>query len=434
MGEIERMAIRLGVLGADDSIAVIQQVAREFSEIEIVPIVYWEEEEVLDKARPFLTKVDMWLCSGQVPYTIMVQRLDLDHPIFYTRHSGEGLYKVLLYWVHERGMKISDMSFDTLSPDTMQQLLQGVGIQTPFHLKHYSGEIHSKELVQFHRSLWESGITKVAVTCLRSAQLQLAKLGIPSTHITPTVSEVRQVLDSVVQTYELLQSRDAQLVVQMLQQVGNSKNQKTPVDELDTAIHRYARYLHGTKQQVSSNCWTVFATRGAVENVTENFAKKPCLGSIANVDDGEVVGGIGIGKTVREAEDRARFALSQAKICGLGSWACAFDDNSVIAPLGETDRTLSYTYVREDLQRLSSDVALSALTLTKISSILEKRNSTTITAYELAGFLHVLPRSARRILLKLEEYGLATVIGEETPYQRGRPRKIYDIHLDKDSP
>ena len=40
--------IRLGVLGADDSLSVIQNVAKEFGELELIPVVYWEEDEFRD--------------------------------------------------------------------------------------------------------------------------------------------------------------------------------------------------------------------------------------------------------------------------------------------------------------------------------------------------------------------------------------------------
>ena len=99
------------------------------------------------------------------------------------------------------------MSFDTLSPETLQKFLMDVGIESTFYVKHYTGSIRSEELVQYHKSLWERGLIKVVVTRLRSARLQLKQSGIPCTHITPTHSEVRQVLESIIQTQALLLSR-----------------------------------------------------------------------------------------------------------------------------------------------------------------------------------------------------------------------------------
>ena len=418
--------IRLGLLGADDSLSVIEQVAREFGEFTVIPVVYWEESEIADRIKPYLSEVDAWLCSGQVPFSIS-KELQVDRPIFYTRHSSEGLYKVLLYLSHEQGLHISDLSFDTLSPDTMNGLLSEIGVDAKLHLKHYTGVIHSEELVRFHQALWEQGQTKAVVTCLRSAQLKLQQLGIPAMHITPTRSEVRQVLETMAKTLNLLASRDAQVAVQLIHRSQTGSDVTEHV--LDAAIHRYARHLHGTTQQVHTNRWAVYTTRGVIDEITSRFTQRPPFAKVTALADDAVCGGMGVGATVREALDRARLALEQAQIYGPGNWASALETNTILAPLGEQNDLLPLDYGREDLQQLSGEVPLSALTLSKIASVLTKRKSTRITVNELAEYFNILPRSARRILLRLEEHGLATIVGEETAYQRGRPRKIYDICL-----
>lgn len=404
--------IQLGVLGADDSLAIIQEVAKTYEELELIPIVYWEEDEIPDRIAPYLSRAQMWLFSGQVPYSIARQQLQVDRPMFYTRHSGEGLYKALLYWVHERGLKVSDISFDTLSPDVVAAFLADVGISSTVHLKHYNGVIRSEELVNYHKSLWEEGVTRASITCLRSAHLQLEKLGLPTMHLTPTHSEVRQVLENIIQTHELLQSRDAQVVVQL---IGMNPDQiATLATDCDATVQRYARYVHGSTQKVSASQWMVYATRGAIEEITHNFSRRPTLPFLADIE-AQITVGIGIGTTVLAAEERAHFALNEASTLGLGQWVCVLENNQVISPLSSGEETLSYPLSHGDYEDLSHAISLSALTLTKLASVLDKRGSTRLTAHELAKHLHILPRSARRILLTLEAHGLATVVGEETP-------------------
>lgn len=224
----------------------------------------------------------MWLWTDSIRHPV-------HRPAFYTRHSGEGLFTALLYWGHERGVRISEMSFDTLSPDTLQQSLVDVGIESTFNVKHYTGSICSEELVQ-HKSLWERDLSKVAVTCLRSARLKLEQLGIPSTHITPTPSEVRQV-ESIVQTQALLLSRDAQVAVQVIQRTDSDEPRMSEAG-FDSAIHRYSRYLHGTTQKVSVNQWMIYATRGDIEELTNTFQRKPQLHAIADLEYHLITAGI----------------------------------------------------------------------------------------------------------------------------------------------
>jgi len=64
-----------------------------------------------------------------------------------------------------------------------------------------------------------------------------------------------------------------------------------------------------------------------------------------------------------------------------------------------------------------------------LKSIIKKRLKEEISASELAQYMQITPRSARRILNELEVNGLALVVAEESPRATGRPRKIYKLLL-----
>jgi len=106
----------------------------------------------------------------------------------------------------------------------------------------------------------------------------------------------------------------------------------------------------------------------------------------------------------------------------------AFDDGTIAGPLGKGER-IRYSLGDEELRQLASRTSLSAATLGKLQAVLRKRGKNEIEAHELAVYMGILPRSARRILKELEAAGLAEAIGETSPYPRGRPRKVYRIFL-----
>lgn len=54
----------------------------------------------------------------------------------------------------------------------------------------------------------------------------------------------------------------------------------------------------------------------------------------------------------------------------------------------------------------------------KLSSIIHKHGTEQFSANELAQYLHMTPRSARRILNELEMTGLAKVVVEECPVKQ----------------
>ena len=138
----------------------------------------------------------------------------------------------------------------------------------------------------------------------------------------------------------------------------------------------------------------------------------------------------GIGHSAYEAEFNAARALLTAKERGRGSWMVFFDDRTILGPLGMPEQ-ITYEYAAEHLQEISQRTSVSVATLGRLASVWGKNRRSGLSAQELAVQLHILPRSARRLLVELERTGLAEVIGEESPGPRGRPRKKYKILLDK---
>jgi hypothetical protein len=432
------LKIRLGVLGADDSLEILQSVIDRYPEFESLPIVYWKEEEIIDLIKPYVDQVDMWLFSGQVPYTIAKEWGGISKPIFYVQHTGSSLYKTLLYIMYERKTSVSEISFDTLHPSELARILAEAGISDqPSFVKHYEGEIHAEVLAQYHYELWKEGKTKAAVTFLRTAYLELERLGVPVFRVLPAQATVTSLLNFALRTHEMLHFRDTQIAVQMIEvdSFAGLAKETFSTDEIfkmemkvTEKLLLFAKGLQGSLKSAGPGRYVIFTTRGLLNKVTGNFTTIPTIDGLSDQDIEAVTSGIGIGQTVYEAEIHAGKALLTAKEHGQGAWMVFFDDKTVSGPLGK-EKQITYTYASKELQALSEQTSLSVATLSKIQSILMNIGKKEINAHELAHYMQILPRSARRILLELEEKGIATVVGEENPHPRGRPRKIYRIDL-----
>lgn len=430
------LKIRLGLLGADDSLEILQSIIDRYPEFESLPIVYWKEEEILELIKPCVDKVDMWLFSGQVPYTIAKEWGGISQPMFYVPHTGSSLYKTLLHIVYEHKIGVSDISFDTLHPSELDRIFVEAGISDkPSFVKHYEGEIYADVLAQYHYELWKEGKTKAAVTFLRTAHLELERLGVPVFRVLPAQASVEAILNFVLRTHEMLHFRDTQIAVQMIEVnsfVGTAMKtfSTDEIHKMEMKVTEklliYAKKLQGSLKSAGPGRYVIFTTRGQLNKATRNFTTIPTVENLIDQDIEAVTCGIGIGLTVYEAEINAGKSLLTAKEHGQGSWMVFFDDKTVSGPLGK-EKQITYTYVSKKLQALSEQTSLSVSTLSKIQSILRNIGTNEINAHELAQHMQILPRSARRILLELEENGMATVIGEENPHPRGRPRKIYRI-------
>ncbi|CAM5795611.1 MULTISPECIES: ArsR family transcriptional regulator [Brevibacillus] len=432
------MKLRLGIMGADDSLDIIRSVVNDYAEIECLPIVYWTEEEIFDLLEPHVGQADMWLFSGQVPYSMVKEWGRIKTPMAYVPHIGASLYRTLLHISHEKSITVSELSFDTFSSDEFSRLLEEAGLSTSrIWLKSYAGAIHASELADYHETLWREGKTKAAVTCLRTAQMELERRGVPVYRVLPTRAGVEAVLSMLLRTYEMLQFKDTQIAVQMME-IDSFKGLTSgtfSTDELynleiksTEKLLRYAKQLQGSLKIAGPGRYVIFTTRGILRDFTRDFVAAPRLEELSGIQDEMVTCGIGIGKTAYEAEIHAGTALLHAKESGPGSWMVFFDDKRIAGPLGKSEQ-ITFSGASGQIQEISRQTSLSVQTLSKLQSILKKRGSAEINAHELAMHMQIMPRSARRILIELETKGIATVVGEESPHPRGRPRKVYRIEL-----
>ena len=116
-------------------------------------------------------------------------------------------------------------------------------------------------------------------------------------------------------------------------------------------------------------------------------------------------------------------------MCKVTAAFIVLKDNVIVGPLSSARRIVYSDAPTEKLSQLGRQVGISPLYLSKIASVLEQKGSSTLSSEELAFFLNVTTRSASRILSKLESGGLAEVEYNRQLKLRGRPAKIYQIHI-----
>lgn len=430
--------IRLGLFGAEDSIKIMESIVLKYPEFSCIPISYWRDEEIVEKLTMYRMDVDMWLFSGQIPYGFAKKWAGITQPMFYVPSSGSSLYKTLLHISYNQKIPFDQLSFDTFHPSELERVFQESEIAPkPLYLKHYEEEIHTDEVVRYHYELWKKGKTVAAVTCLKNAQHELNRLGVPAFRVLPTQSAVVATLAIIRQTHETLHFKDTQIAVQMIEFDSFSSLTKDTfsTDEIykieikmTEKLLEYAKKINGSLKSAGPGRYVIFTTHGLLRETTKDFTVVPDMAILQLTGHDAVTCGIGIGQTAYEAEINAGTALLHAKEFHKGSSMVVFDDKTIVGPLGQPEQ-ITYGYAPVHLQTLSEQTSLSVATLSKLESILRKIGKIEINAHDLAQHMSIMPRSARRILTELESKGLAQVVGEENPHPRGRPRKIYQIML-----
>lgn len=428
--------IRIGLFGAEDSLEIMESVISQYPEFSCISITYWHDEEIPEKLTANMWDVDMWLFSGQIPYGYAKKWSGSSQPMFYVPSSGSSLYKTLLHIAYQQKIAFNQLSFDTFEPSVLERVFLESEIDfQPVYLKHYEEEIPTDEVVKYHYDLWKEGKTLAAVTCLKNAQHELIKLGVPAFRVLPAQSAIVSTLALIRQTYETMHFKDSQIAVQMIEFDSFSSLTK---DTFSTdEIHKieikmtekllvYTKKINGSLKSAGPGRYIIFTTRGPLDEITKDFTVIPDPTVLQLTGDDAVTCGIGIGQTAYEAEINAGIALLHANDHDKGSWMVVFDGKTITGPLGQPEQII-YGIAPEKLQLLSQQTSLSVVTLSKLESILRKIGKSEISAHDLAQYMNILPRSARRILTELEAKGLAQIVAEETLHPRGRPRKIYKI-------
>lgn len=429
------MKIRLGLLGASDSLEFVQSVINRYPEFICTPIECITEKDLDQDVLPLIDEMDMWLCMGPITYEIVKGWNKIETPIFYVAYKGSTLYKTVLRVLYEQKLDVDEISFDSCDASTWEQALEEAGIETK--PKYVESEVISLEgLINYHFELWKSGKTKAAITG-HPIHNELERLGVPAYRNLPSSMAVEAVLTTIIRTYEMLHYKSTQIAVQIIEidSFLDMKKDTFSTDELFRIELKYMETLLSYTKKVLGSIkssgfgrYVIFTTRGLMEDITANFSQVPDIEDLIQLNKEAITCGIGIGQTVYDAEINAGNALLHAKECGKGKWMVCFDDKKIAGPLGKPEQ-LEYSYISEQLESLSQKTSLSVITLNKLKSSLKKLSSDELNANELAKYMQIPTRSARRILTTLEEKGFAKMVAEEKPHTRGRPRKIYKISL-----
>ena len=429
--------IRIAIVGPSDSASLVCAVAAERSDLLPQAIIYQDAEEVPLIMRSRLPEFDMWLFSGIVPYHYGLS-VATHKPVFYIPHVGSSLYRALFEITHIKKLELGRISFDTYSQDDVEEFFKDINLPLPtIYVKPFVDVASAKAFASHHYELWQQGRIDVAVTCFLETFEKLKELGVPVIRVTPTRSNIRTTLDVTINSYLAERFKGSQLAIQQVAideyndivRASSSYNVKRMEMRLYNILVDYAEMLKGSLVSRGDGQYTLYSTRGMLEEGTNALTIIPILQEIACQVKAAVSGGIGFGVTAYDAEQNAFAALGMAQQKGKGLWMAVSDERKVIGPLSSAVR-LEYSIQADAVacRRMANQLRLSVTTVNRLLAVVDKLDKDTIGAEELAVYLNMTARSARRILTNLVDNGLAEFAGEEL-IAKGRPRRFYRIRL-----
>lgn len=427
--------IRLGLSGVEDTLSVLAEVAMEFNQFECIPLIHQTEDELIEQMKAYNHSIDIWLFSGKLIYQLK-DKIPINKPCFYVPYTGSSLYRTLYSTLKDKNLMVEQLSFDIFDIQELKQVFEELGVNSEDIL--LCKETKSIEtIVNYHEKLWSDGKSSAAVTCIWSVKEALEKRGVPVYRVIPTKSSVRTTIFTALQTLEMLRFKDMQTAVQFIEINMENRIQKDYFSPYELhhqemkAFHKlleYAMQLQGSLKSMGSGRFAVFTTRGILEEITNNFKEIPNFPSAQFLISEKATTGIGIGLTTYNAEMLAGKALAHAKNFKSSSWFAMLEDGKVIGPIGEEEQVVT-EQISPHIEQIAVETGLSTVTLSRVERTIRTYGMREFSANELAEYMQIIPRSARRILIALENKKYATCIGYEKISDRGRPRKKYRLEI-----
>lgn len=428
--------VPVAIIGPEDSIGDCLKVAKEYPWLLIKSFPYETEDETDELIKSLQNDFSVILFTGPIPYFRTKDLPELMNiTCMYVPFNRNGLYRALF-----QARIINDfsrVSIDTIKKSEVSSVYEELGLTNPpDNILEYSHALTTNEFVDFHKALYEQGKTEIAFTCLRSCYLALKKMGIPVIRIFPLSSDIRETLEKAQLVSESLWNKGLQITVGVVAVDGYHEWAKVKgiheVQALNLRLThlmlQYVKNVDGHFIQTSPGEFLFFTTRTLIENSTNQFSHSPqILKKFSQFEQLTVSIGIGIGGTASSSANHARIALQQAQQHGGNTCFVVNEQHQIVGPLGNEQNSIIDLRTTEDEQlEAAKRTGLSGATLNRLLNAI-KQSGREFTANEVASFLNMTLRSARRLLSFLEKANIIEIVGQESIHSRGKPRRVYKL-------
>ncbi|WP_432363921.1 hypothetical protein [Sporosarcina sp. UB5] len=427
--------MKIAVFGLASSIERIEKYAHQRDEIEIIPFIYQNPQEC--KELVYDAKMcDVYLFTGPLPFLYAQEEWkQINIPAIYVSYDEFMVTTSFFRLKNELGRDINRLSIDIMNDHHVVEVINELDINNEeIYTYGYGKDKHRldiKSIVDFHSNLWKEKKIDYVLTTIGEVEKSLTKKGISCYRMKIPNRNLERAIEEARVKGELKISKSSQIVVGFLR----IKNFECIVEEkgdffgqeLILRLHQlllvFSHNVYASVINNGYNHFVIFGTRGILDYATNHFQDFPLVRDIENELNVSINIGFGLGLTANEAEQNAKLALKQGKLSNNSSCYIVNKDRKVIGPLGNNKGLEQSELFRQltEIAKLSNEAAI------KFIDFYQLRGNAAFSAEVLADYYKLTKRSAERMIRKLLDTNIIEVIGEEKPYQQGRPRKLYQL-------
>lgn len=426
----------IGVFTAERSLRHIMRIDQEMrKQSNITYLPYSSPDHLKYLFEQNAEQFDAFLFSGSYPYNVIRKHFgNLDRPHAHFNISARDYYKLIaILAVQEPSLDFSRVYFDRPEiPVDFYSIFQRQDAPmlgtAPIDWGTVDAEDWYQPLLEYYQALWDSGKVDLLVTRFGSMEDYFNHHQIRHRYLSPSPESMAETHHGLLMQLSTVSMHDAAACLGLIRSPKALSEQEwsTLGTRLQSCNKQFGMpfliYEHGDHYEITTNI-------SVLKELSQQYTTCPVTAFLESGVDFPVCVGWGCANNVIDAHRNAQRAVKEALLCKGSAAFIVLEDNVIIGPLSSARRITYSDAPSQRLSQLGSRLSISPLYLSKISSVLSQKGSDTLSAEELAFFLNITPRSASRILSKLEAGGIATVQYNRQLNLRGRPAKIYKIYF-----
>lgn len=426
------MKVKMAVFGHKEIIERVQNETEDKSHIDIIPFSYSQAQEtveLIDKA--FMC--DVYVFTDVLSYTIAQEEIEKKRLPTVRIPIDEYAILAAFYKLRKRkGQPLKRVSIDIANEAYIKKIFNDLSISDQAAVYTYSYEkekrISIEKVVNFHKGLWNEGKISDVLTSSKDVAKELKHANIPTHLINVPQGHICQAIEQAEKMIRLHKGTAKQIVaghIQVINELTGEVAQKHVIQNVHDMLLKFGRQTNTSILLHSHEHFTLFGTRDLLQYITSNFRTLPLLEKMKEILPPQMVVniGFGFGLTIKEAEKNAHLAIEKCRENRQNNCYIVNEREEVIGPIG-IKREFDTSKLYEDLihkARLNNQLSYNFI------QFITKRNNEPFSSHDIALHYKVTKRSAERTINKLLSGNIIKHVGEERPYLKGRPRKLFQL-------
>lgn len=428
------MKVKIAVFGRQNTIDRINTLSTEFKDVEILSFVYTNVEQTVELIERVF-KCDVYLFTEGLAYLyvkdiIEKKRLPAVQVDFDAYTIAAAFYQLQTNWKKTPERIGIDVVEDKYINGVIHDLKLDSNSIHPF-IHDMLGEPQFSQLLEFYDKLWKEKKIDHVLTATDEIRLELLDREIPASTITIPDFNLIQAVEEAISLAKLNQSQNKQIVTGVIKVSGidDSTNvDRTYTTDLLKKLKRilttFANKTDTTMIHSHDNSFILLGTDKLHEHLKGHYREFPLLQEMKQKLKLPVHLGFGLGLHAKESAENASIAIDNCSKSNQSICYIVNERQETIGPIGikrEID-TSSLYHALIHKAKLNNELSYNFI------DFIRERNNEPFSSHDVALFYQVTKRSAERTVNKLLSGEVIKVSGEERPYTKGRPRKLFTLN------